>query len=150
MVNEFRRAEAGERPAVADLMRRLNLEDPSEERHGGANAANTFRLLDEDPGRGGIFVALDGETVVAYALMIAYLSNEFGGLLTYLDEFYVLPPYRNQGLGGRFLAFLEEEYRRRGFRRMVLEVLDGNEGAARFYHRHGFARERRALMGKKL
>ena len=150
MAYEFRRAGAGERQAVADLMRRLSLEDPGEERHLGANAANTFRLLDEDPARGDLFVAIAGETAVAYALMIAYLSNEFGGMLIYLDEFYVLPASRNQGLGGRFLSFLEEEYGRRGFRRMVLEVLDGNEGAARFYRRHGFARERRALLSKRL
>lgn len=147
---DFRPAWSGDRPAVSALMRQLNQEDAGEEPHGGADGELTFRWHDDAPNLGGLFVAVDEERVVGYALMATYLSNEYGGLVVYLDEFYILPGYRNRGNGSRFLAYLENEYRNRGYRRMLLEVLDGNQRAARFYERQGFTRPARRTMSKPL
>lgn len=147
---DFRPARISDRPAVSTLMGLLNLEDAGEEPHGGSNAERTFRWHDNAPNLGGLFVAVDGEQVVGYALMATYLSNEYGGLTVYLDEFYILPEYRNLGNGSRFLAYLEEEHHVRGFRRMILEVLDGNQGAERFYERQGFTKPKRRTMSKPL
>ncbi|MGE5530076.1 MAG: GNAT family N-acetyltransferase [Patescibacteria group bacterium] len=48
------------------------------------------------------------------------------------------------------MLLLDGEYRHRGFRRVALEVLEGNAQAERFYERHGYARQRRSTFGKSL
>ncbi len=146
----FRPAQRAERPAIAGLMRRLNREDPGEYPHDGAHAEGFFRLYDGDPERAALYVAAADGECIGYALLIPYLSHEFGGRMMYLDEFYVLPAYRNKGTGGEFLAFLERECGNRGFVRMALEVMAGNEGAARFYGRHGYERQGRSVYGKAI
>lgn len=147
---QFRPARPDEYPAIVEMMRMLNSEDPGEEQHQGANAKEVFRLLDLHPDLGTIYIATASDDKIGYALMVTHLSNEFGGLAVYLDEFYLLREYRNAGVGSRFLRFLVHEYRSRKYACMLLEVMDGNDGAARFYERNGFARLARGTMTKAL
>jgi hypothetical protein len=44
--------------------------------------------------------------LLGYALLIPYWSNEFGGVLLFVDELFVLREVRNRGIGHSFFRFL--------------------------------------------
>ena len=60
-----------------------------------------------------------------------------GADLPLIDNLHVRPGLRAGGTGGRLLTALKAALRDAGFARAWLTVLDGNDGALRFYLRHG-------------
>ena len=56
-----------------------------------------------------------------------------------LVGFYLLPERTGQGYGGFFFDFLEMEMLDSGYKKCVLDVLDGNARAIRFYEKKGFS-----------
>jgi len=77
-------------------------------------------------------------------------SLEFGGIFALLDELYIGPTFRNQGVGEATLRFVEEQCREFGAATLRLETGTDNPDAVRFYERHGLTREARYLMTKRL
>lgn len=57
----------------------------------------------------------------------------------------IIPDGRGQGVGSAAMGLLLDEARARGERRMVLEVIDGNEAAIALYEKSGFRTIRRLL-----
>lgn len=97
------------------------------------------------------WLALDGEVPLAYLLAVYALSLEHLGVTAEIDEFYVEPRCRGQGLGARMLAEAEAAFVAHGCTNASLQVARLNEGAGRFYARHGYGqRSRYALMDKTL
>lgn len=62
------------------------------------------------------------EKTAGYGLLSFMYSNEAGGLVVWLEELYILPEYRGQGLGRAFFTFVHEQYRNTA-RRFRLEVM---------------------------
>lgn len=60
------------------------------------------------------------------------------GPVATLDELYVVPARRGQGLGAALLAEVEAQTRRRGGRTVEINVDGDGGGAPRFYERHGY------------
>jgi GNAT superfamily N-acetyltransferase len=58
----------------------------------------------------------------------------------------IAPPFREQGLGGRMLFRVIDEAKKRGDRRILLEVIEGNRAATQLYINAGF-RVLRRLVG---
>ncbi len=56
----------------------------------------------------------------------------------HLDALCVLPNFRNSGIGGRLLAAVKTRARGYNFTSVGVFVFASNEGAFRFYRRHGF------------
>ena len=60
-----------------------------------------------------VFAALEGEEIVGYAFGHAYLKEKkidsvpVGSRCFDVDELYVLPAYRSQGIGGRLFRMIE-------------------------------------------
>lgn len=59
--------------------------------------------------------------------------------LVNVHDVAVLPGHRGQRVAEKMLALVEEIARERGACKLTLEVLQGNAGAIKLYHRVGFA-----------
>ena len=93
---------------------------------------------------------LDGETIGYAAVCFGY-SIEFGGRDGFIDELFILAPYRGRGPGRDAMAQLLQQARDLGVRALHLEVARDNELAQRLYRTAGFTlRERYALMSARL
>jgi ribosomal protein S18 acetylase RimI-like enzyme len=86
-----------------------------------------------------LLVARDGEETVGFVTFTVesgiYEQDVTRGLL---ENVYVAPGRRGEGVGSALLAAAEERLRERGCEVFYLEVLAGNDDARRFYHRHGY------------
>lgn len=82
---------------------------------------------------------LTGAPAVGVALLSLRPSVWYEGPVAVLDELYVAPARRGQGLGSRLLAAAEAEVRRRGGELLEINVDGDDTGARRFYARHGYA-----------
>jgi GNAT superfamily N-acetyltransferase len=95
------------------------------------------RLVHSDE-LGQIFVAASGAQLCGYLVLVHVLSLEHGGLMAEIDEFFVLPAVRAQGVGGELLAAAEAALRRRGCVRVQLQLGVANAAARGFYERRGY------------
>lgn len=86
------------------------------------------------------------DVTIGHALMVPYYSNEFGGLLVMLDEFFVLQEERRHGIGSEALEKLKQWALDHGYCGITLEVTDANPKAKLLYERHGFEVPPRKIM----
>ncbi len=79
---------------------------------------------------------------------IGFVSGHFADLVSSvsqpvlmgsIDEFYVLPPYRGQGIGSQLLQRIEREFEDYGVQQVFVEVWDFNQSAVKLYQRLGFS-----------
>lgn len=97
------------------------------------------------------WLAEDGETPVGYLLAVYVLSLEHLGPTAEIDECFVQPAYRGQGIGAALLEAAHAEFVAQGCTNVSLQVARANEEAQRFYARHGYhGRARYALMDMML
>ena len=82
-------------------------------------------------------VAECGEQVVGFALYFTNFSTFLGQPGLYLEDLYVQPAHRGQGIGRALLLRLGGLARERGCGRFEWSVLDWNVDAIRFYERMG-------------
>lgn len=75
--------------------------------------------------------------VAGYALFAFYWSNEAGGMVAQLEEIYILPEYRGNGLGHAFFDWCLENYQN-SMSRLRLEACRHNKSAIRLYESYGF------------
>ena len=75
--------------------------------------------------------------VVGFALFFSNFSTFLGRPGLYLEDLYVQPAYRGQGLGRRLLKHLGMLAVERGCGRFEWSVLDWNASAIRFYEAMG-------------
>jgi len=107
----------------------------------------TIRTLLGDKALGRIWLVYVDEVPVGYLALCFGYSIEFAGRDATIDEFYISPAYRGQGLGTRVLEHVKEEARNLKLKALHLEVARRNTTAQRFYERADFApREKYMLM----
>lgn len=73
--------------------------------------------------------------IAGYGLVSKRFSTEAGGLECWVEDLFVLPKFRGQGIGGAFLDFVKKRYSTNRFR---LEVEEENHRAVALYRKHGF------------
>jgi ribosomal protein S18 acetylase RimI-like enzyme len=100
---------------------------------------NAVQKIIADPGYGFLLAAIeDGGTPIGVAYAASLLSLEHGGISGWLEELYVLPERRGQGIGSRLIAEVIAEGRKRDWRAVDLEVDITHERASALYLRHQF------------
>jgi ribosomal protein S18 acetylase RimI-like enzyme len=117
----------------------LNLydEDAGGEPMGANKIQRTIDHLEANPQNGSILAILSDSVMVGYAILIHYWSNEWGGVLLYIDELYIDQAYRNQKVGSAFIQHLKET-KYNDCKAVCLEVRADNLQAKRLYARLGF------------
>lgn len=86
-----------------------------------------------------MFAVVAGRPAVAIGLVTLRPNVWFDGPVALLDELYVRPDLRGQGIGSAVMGVLMDEWRRRGVRYVEINVDESDAGAQRFYRRHGFS-----------
>jgi GNAT superfamily N-acetyltransferase len=92
----------------------------------------------EDDSSARILVARDAGRPVGFAYVSVQWSLERGGRVLWVEQLYVLPELREQGIGGRLLQAALDVARGRGCIAAELEVDDSHARAANLYGRAGF------------
>lgn len=98
---------------------------------------NTIESLFNHSDRGTIIVFENDNVIIGYSLLINFWSNEYKGNILYIDEIYVLPEYRSQGIGSRFVKYIINS-KFNNYVALHLEVSPQNKKAKKLYEQLGF------------
>jgi GNAT superfamily N-acetyltransferase len=82
-------------------------------------------------------IFLSGTLPVGHAWFFERVPTFSGQRVLCLEDIFIRPQHQGQGIGGRAMAMLAAEAKRRGCLGMLWEVKAGNDGAERFYQRLG-------------
>lgn len=77
------------------------------------------------PEQGSCWVAESGGVLCSYLLLVYVFSLEHGGLMAEIDEFFVLPAHRSNGIGAKLLCEAEAALRTENLVSLQLQL--GNE-----------------------
>src|SRR5258708_29578193 len=102
------------------------------------------------PEHGALLLALDSGVPVGLAALSYTWTLEHGGLVAWLDELYVVPERRGQGLGTALLVAARKVATDAGCAAIELEVDATHRRAENLYHRAGFEPLRRARWSLSL
>jgi GNAT superfamily N-acetyltransferase len=86
---------------------------------------------------GEIIIFEESGKQIGYAIVNRFWSNEYSGWIGFIDELFIQPSHRNQGVGEQFFKELEQKSTH-DFVAFMLETLESNPKATRFYQRIGF------------
>ncbi len=130
-----RLATASDAREVARLLHDFNLEFETPT-PGAAVLAQRLRVLLASEGT---FAILAGDPAVAVALVTLRPNVWYSGPVALLDELYVVPRLRGQGIGSGIIDRLLSIAGERSVALIEINVDEGDVDAQRFYERHGFA-----------
>jgi len=100
---------------------------------------------------GGIWLIYADRQAVGYVALCLGYSIEFAGKDAFIDEFYIKPEFRGNGLGKQTLEFIKIAAKDLDIRAIHLEVSRTNINARRLYSRFNFeVREKYVLMSVNL
>ncbi|MFO0979662.1 MAG: GNAT family N-acetyltransferase [Planctomycetaceae bacterium] len=97
----------------------------------------TISRLLQHPDQGSILLLQHNSDLCGYSILVPYWSNEYGGVLLFVDELYVKPAFRNRGFGTAFLNHIVKHCPD-GTARICLEVSHRNTKARALYESLGF------------
>lgn len=136
MTATIRPARSGDIPVILDLIRGLaryeKLEHKVEATEDGLSAA----LFGDSPRVFCDLAEVEGE-VAGFALWFYTFSTFVGRHGIYLEDLFVRPEFRGQGLGKALIRSLARRCVTEGLGRFEWSVLDWNEPAIQFYRAQG-------------
>jgi GNAT superfamily N-acetyltransferase len=132
----IRPATSADVPLVRDFIRELAAYERLEQQAVATEADLAAALFGPRPYAEVVFACLDG-TPMGFALFFHNFSTFLGKPGIYLEDLFVRPTARGQGLGRRLLVWLAATALERGCGRLEWAVLDWNEPSIRFYRSLG-------------
>jgi GNAT superfamily N-acetyltransferase len=146
---EIHPAKPDELDAIVDLLGRQLREHQIDT--GLDEVRSVIERILTDPRFGFVLIARgQGGRAVGVALGAAFLGIEYGGVSGWIEELYVLPEFRDQGIGTRLVAEFISIATRLGWRAIDIEVDSGHRRVESLYGRHGFQPVTRARFCRKL
>ncbi|MCA9795324.1 MAG: GNAT family N-acetyltransferase [Candidatus Eremiobacteraeota bacterium] len=109
------------------------------------SARRALAELLANPAAGRLWLVQAGEPVGYLALTFGF-SLELGGRDAFIDDLYIRPEARSQGIGTRALELAIEEADQLGLRALHLEVDHTNQRARQLYARLGFRERNRYFL----
>jgi GNAT superfamily N-acetyltransferase len=128
----IREARKGDEQAIMDLIHGLALYEKAPEQV--VNTAEDLGIHLFEEKICDAIVAEKDEQIVGFALYYTNYSTWKGKCL-YLEDFYVLPELRGEGIGSLLFDRVVEIAKDRGVKRMDWQVLEWNEPAIKFYQK---------------
>ena len=130
---QIRAALPGDEQAIFELIYALAIYEKAPEQV--TNSAAQLRIdLFEDP-ICSAFVAEDKGQIIGFALY--YISySTWKGRCLYLEDFFVIPEKRKQGIGEQLFHVIINKAKELGVKRMDWQVLEWNQPAIDFYNKH--------------
>lgn len=138
----YRKFVPSDKPELVGMVMGLYQEDPDATPMTLGKIEATLRTFSDHPEMGAVEILATGDAIVGYCILANYWSNEFGGNLLHIDEIYIKPAHRSQGIAGDYIDHLIQT-RARDSVAIQLEVLPANHRARAFYERKGFKVSRR-------
>jgi GNAT superfamily N-acetyltransferase len=111
-----------------------------------AHAGAAFTALLADPQLGRIWLVQEAAADVGYVVVTFVYGMEYGGLMAFVDDFFVRAAFRNSGLGTEALAEVRDACSLLGVLAISVEVAGDNDPALVVYRRAGFEMTDRKLM----
>ena len=148
MTPEIREAVPRDQPQIFNL-----LGAQFAEHHIELEAGSLHRVIDgvfAEPRRGRFLVAAEGDQLIGLAYLAFNWTLEHGGSTLWLEELYVRPEARNQGLGTRLVEAVLEFARRAGVIAIDLEVEEDHSRVEGLYTRMGFRSHTRRRWFRKV
>jgi GNAT superfamily N-acetyltransferase len=130
-----RLATAGDAREVAQLLHDFNTEFDTPSPGADVLATRLAVLLAGDQ----TIAILAGRPSVAVALITLRPNVWYAGPVALLDELYVVPERRGQGIGSAIIDLLMSTARARDVELVEINVDEADVDAQRFYERHGFS-----------
>jgi GNAT superfamily N-acetyltransferase len=97
----------------------------------------TAALFGKPPAAEALIAERDGGEVLGYALFFTTFSSFLTSPAMWLEDLYVRPSHRGEGVGRALLSAVAARTRERGGERLEWAALDWNELALGFYRRMG-------------
>jgi GNAT superfamily N-acetyltransferase len=104
-----------------------------------AKQRRALELILADPLRARIYVARDGDRVIAMAALHFTTSTAEGGKVARLEDCIVHPEHRRKGVGSALLEYVIAQARAEGALRVMLLTDGDNTRAQALYRKMGFA-----------
>lgn len=144
LIPTFRLAQQSDIETLVELMRQFNTIDayPFDAQ---ITRAALERFID-DPALGRLWLIQAGAGTIGYLALTFGYSFEYHGRDAFIDELYLTPGYRGQGIGMRAMQFAIASCRDLGVHALHLEVERHNAAAQRLYRRVGFEEHERYLL----
>jgi ribosomal protein S18 acetylase RimI-like enzyme len=146
----FRPAKQADEQDLLRMMRALAEQEPGAYFFDEPVMRNVLRTFLANRDFGTAWIFMDGVAPAGYTVLTLGFSFEYHGQDAFIDELYVEPPYRRQGIGRRAVQFVEQRARELGVQALHLEVDPGNDPALELYRRTGYENHQRHLMTKRL
>jgi GNAT superfamily N-acetyltransferase len=102
-------------------------------------AQRSFEELIQSPEWGGVWLLESDAGVAGFVVLTLMYAMEYGGLRGFVDDFFVRPAFRKQGLGSLALAHVKAHCLARGVRALFVQTGPDNGKAQRVYKRAGFS-----------
>jgi ribosomal protein S18 acetylase RimI-like enzyme len=138
---------AGDGDTLLRLARAFHAEDGHS--LDAAGEAALLQIIAGEPLARAWLLRRDGRALGYVVVTIGY-SVEYGGRDGFIDDFYLAPEARGEGLAAQLLDFAMAQAALLGIRTLHLEADVGNERATRLYRHAGFEENGRRLMRRHL
>ena len=96
--------------------------------------ADVENCVNDSPYLEGFVFEENGE-ILGYGMIAKSFSTEFGKPCIWIEDLYIKPEFRGQGIGSAFFSHIEKKYPNHIYR---LEVEEENERAICVYKKNGF------------
>lgn len=84
------------------------------------------------------YVFEENNTIIGYSMIAKSYSTEFGGICIWIEDIYIMPEHRGNGIATRFFKYIEKIYCNIAVR-YRLEAEKENKNAVLLYKKNGFS-----------
>lgn len=136
---QIREAKVKDIPELCELLYYL-FEQEEEFKPNSETQSEGLRKIITEKDVGVIVLAIDSNQIIGMVNILYTVSTALGGRVAMLEDMVVSPKVRGKGVGSRLMKYSLGLAKQKGCKRITLLTDHDNDGAHRFYQKHGFSR----------